>query len=77
MLATRRIRSSGSGGNPLVGQGLGDEQRCHRVRSDGAAGATTLDTPGSRAVLTRAGFVPTGGIQPDGRPGMRDLKNLP
>ncbi|MFJ2766431.1 GNAT family N-acetyltransferase [Streptomyces sp. NPDC087300] len=31
--------------------------------------ATTLDNPGSRTVLTRTGFVPTGEIVLDGRPG--------
>ncbi|MFK4069766.1 GNAT family N-acetyltransferase [Streptomyces sp. NPDC029674] len=31
--------------------------------------ATTLDNPGSRAVLTRVGFVPTGDVRLDGRPG--------
>lgn len=31
--------------------------------------ATTLDNPGSRTVLTRTGFVPTGDITLDGRPG--------
>ncbi|MEU6819122.1 GNAT family N-acetyltransferase [Streptomyces atriruber] len=30
---------------------------------------TTLDNPGSRTVLARAGFVPVGDIQLDGRPG--------
>ncbi|QQC87763.1 GNAT family N-acetyltransferase [Streptomyces alfalfae] len=30
---------------------------------------TTLDNPASRAVLTRTGFVPTGDIRVDGRPG--------
>ncbi|MEV7192390.1 GNAT family N-acetyltransferase [Streptomyces sp. NPDC093510] len=31
--------------------------------------ATTLDNPGSRAVLTRTGFVPVADIRLDGRPG--------
>ncbi|MFH8610761.1 GNAT family N-acetyltransferase [Streptomyces sp. NPDC018029] len=31
--------------------------------------ATTLDNPGSRAVLVRAGFVPVGDVRLDGRPG--------
>ncbi|MEV5979355.1 GNAT family N-acetyltransferase [Streptomyces sp. NPDC052114] len=33
--------------------------------------ATTLDNPGSHAVLTRTGFVPRGDIVLDGRPGTR------
>ncbi|MFE6836890.1 GNAT family N-acetyltransferase [Streptomyces sp. NPDC057705] len=37
----------------------------------GLRAVTTLDNPGSRAVLARTGFVPTGGIQLDGRPGLR------
>ncbi|WP_447035249.1 GNAT family N-acetyltransferase [Streptomyces sp. DSM 118878] len=35
----------------------------------GLRAATTLDNPASRAVLTRAGFVPTGDVRLDGRPG--------
>lgn len=41
---------------------------------------TTLDNAASRAVLARTGFVPTGEIVLDGRPGMgyvRDLTHLP
>ena len=37
---------------------------------------TTLDNSGSRAVLTRTGFVPTGEIQLDGRPGLRFVRDL-
>ncbi|WP_030706812.1 GNAT family N-acetyltransferase [Streptomyces sp. NRRL F-2580] len=37
---------------------------------------TTLDNPGSRAVLARTGFVPTGEIRLDGRPGLRFLRDL-
>ncbi len=33
--------------------------------------ATTADNPASRAVLTRAGFVPVGDTDLDGRPGTR------
>ncbi|MER7824267.1 GNAT family N-acetyltransferase [Streptomyces sp. NPDC096097] len=32
---------------------------------------TTLDNPGSRAVLARTGFVTTGDVDLDGRPGLR------
>ncbi len=38
---------------------------------------TTLDNPGSRAVLARTGFAPTGGVDLDGRPGLRFVCNLP
>ncbi|QEU96530.1 GNAT family N-acetyltransferase [Streptomyces kanamyceticus] len=38
--------------------------------------ATTLDNPGSRAVLTRTGFVPTGDITLDGRPGTAFVLSL-
>ncbi|MGK5630249.1 GNAT family N-acetyltransferase [Streptomyces sp. URMC 123] len=41
---------------------------------------TTLDNAGSRAVLARTGFVPTGEIELDGRPGLsytRDLRATP
>ncbi|MEU9086622.1 GNAT family N-acetyltransferase [Streptomyces sp. NPDC048357] len=37
---------------------------------------TTLDNPGSRAVLARTGFVSTGEIRLDGRPGLRFLRDL-
>ncbi|MET8327010.1 GNAT family N-acetyltransferase [Streptomyces sp. NPDC005181] len=37
---------------------------------------TTLDNAGSRAVLARTGFVPTGEIQLDGRPGLRFVRDL-
>ncbi|MGW6900979.1 GNAT family N-acetyltransferase [Streptomyces sp. NBC_01727] len=37
---------------------------------------TTLDNAGSRAVLARTGFVPTGEIQLSGRPGLRFVRNL-
>ncbi|WP_328681589.1 GNAT family N-acetyltransferase [Streptomyces sp. NBC_00322] len=37
---------------------------------------TTLDNPGSRAVLARTGFAPTGEIELDGRPGLRFVRNL-
>ncbi|MFJ2750074.1 GNAT family N-acetyltransferase [Streptomyces sp. NPDC087297] len=37
---------------------------------------TTLDNPGSRAVLARTGFVPTGEIDLDGRPGLAFACNL-
>ncbi|MCF3119534.1 GNAT family N-acetyltransferase [Streptomyces arenae] len=37
----------------------------------GLRAATTLDNPGSHAVLTRTGFVPGGDIVLDGRPGTR------
>ncbi|MEV7441526.1 GNAT family N-acetyltransferase [Streptomyces sp. NPDC091204] len=37
---------------------------------------TTLDNPGSRAVLARTGFVPAGEIRLDGRPGLRFLRDL-
>ncbi|MEU2559229.1 GNAT family N-acetyltransferase [Streptomyces longispororuber] len=38
--------------------------------------ATTADNPGSRAVLARAGFVPTGEIVLDGRPGVGYVRDL-
>ncbi|MEV6868080.1 GNAT family N-acetyltransferase [Streptosporangium subroseum] len=38
--------------------------------------ATTLDNAGSRAVLARTGFVPTGEAVFDGRPGLRYERNL-
>ncbi|MFJ7588258.1 GNAT family N-acetyltransferase [Streptomyces sp. NPDC097617] len=38
---------------------------------------TTLDNAGSRAVLARTGFVPTGDVDLDGRPGLRFVCNLP
>ncbi|WP_282793646.1 GNAT family N-acetyltransferase [Streptomyces sp. CC224B] len=38
--------------------------------------ATTADNPGSRAVLARAGFVPTGEIVLDGRPGVSYVRDL-
>lgn len=38
---------------------------------------TTEDNGASRAVLTRVGFVPTGGIVLDGRPGIRYALQLP
>ncbi|GAA2626987.1 GNAT family N-acetyltransferase [Streptomyces spororaveus] len=38
---------------------------------------TTLDNAGSRAVLARTGFVPTGEVDPDGRPGMGFVCELP
>ncbi|KOU34690.1 GCN5 family acetyltransferase [Streptomyces sp. WM6368] len=37
---------------------------------------TTLDNPGSRAVLARTGFVPTGEVDLDGRPGLSFACNL-
>ncbi|MEU9162507.1 GNAT family N-acetyltransferase [Streptomyces sp. NPDC048424] len=37
---------------------------------------TTLDNPGSRAVLARTGFLPDGEIDLDGRPGLRFLRDL-
>ncbi|MFJ4861494.1 GNAT family N-acetyltransferase [Streptomyces sp. NPDC088748] len=37
---------------------------------------TTLDNPGSRAVLARTGFVPTGEVDLDGRPGLAFACNL-
>ncbi|MGW9133323.1 GNAT family N-acetyltransferase [Streptomyces sp. NPDC055681] len=37
---------------------------------------TTLDNAGSRAVLARTGFVPTGEIRLDGRPGLRFVRDL-
>lgn len=37
---------------------------------------TTLDNPGSRAVLARAGFTPTGDVDLDGRPGLRFVRHL-
>ncbi|MFI9237236.1 GNAT family N-acetyltransferase [Streptomyces sp. NPDC053079] len=37
---------------------------------------TTLDNPGSRAVLARTGFVPVGEIMLDGRPGTRYTRDL-
>ncbi|WP_406414111.1 GNAT family N-acetyltransferase [Streptomyces halstedii] len=37
---------------------------------------TTLDNPGSRAVLARTGFVPDGEISLDGRPGLRFARVL-
>lgn len=37
---------------------------------------TTLDNAGSRTVLTRTGFVPTGELQVDGRPGLGYVRNL-
>ncbi|CAM5251219.1 GNAT family N-acetyltransferase [Streptomyces avidinii] len=37
---------------------------------------TTLDNAGSRAVLARTGFVPVGGVDLDGRPGLRFVCNL-
>ncbi|ORT54529.1 GNAT family N-acetyltransferase [Streptomyces sp. CB03238] len=37
---------------------------------------TTLDNAGSRAVLARTGFVPTGDLRLDGRPGLRHVRNL-
>ncbi|MFE2328309.1 GNAT family N-acetyltransferase [Streptomyces sp. NPDC059385] len=38
---------------------------------------TTLDNTGSRTVLTRTGFVPTGEIPVDGRPGMGFVRSEP
>ncbi|MFJ8017906.1 GNAT family N-acetyltransferase [Streptomyces sp. NPDC096339] len=38
---------------------------------------TTLDNTGSRTVLTRTGFVPTGEISVDGRPGMGFVRSEP
>ncbi|MGV9881666.1 GNAT family N-acetyltransferase [Streptomyces sp. NPDC003006] len=38
--------------------------------------ATTFDNPGSRAVLARTGFVPSGDIRLDGRPGTSYLLAL-
>ncbi|MFF0289338.1 GNAT family N-acetyltransferase [Streptomyces sp. NPDC005262] len=38
--------------------------------------ATTLDNAGSRAVLSRTGFVPIGEIRLSGRPGLRFVRNL-
>ncbi|MER7110792.1 GNAT family N-acetyltransferase [Streptomyces sp. NPDC000229] len=37
---------------------------------------TTLDNAGSRAVLERTGFTPTGDIHLDGRPGLRFVRHL-
>jgi [ribosomal protein S5]-alanine N-acetyltransferase len=37
---------------------------------------TTLDNPGSRGVLDRTGFVPTGEIEIVGRPGLRFARQL-
>ncbi|MEU2449818.1 GNAT family protein [Streptomyces sp. NPDC012765] len=37
---------------------------------------TTLDNPSSRAVLARTGFVPTGEVDLDGRPGLSFACNL-
>ncbi|MER5557031.1 GNAT family N-acetyltransferase [Streptomyces sp. NPDC058961] len=36
----------------------------------------TLDNPGSRAVLARAGFTPVGDIELNGRPGLRFVRDL-
>ncbi|MFB6618386.1 GNAT family N-acetyltransferase [Streptomyces sp. NPDC056367] len=38
---------------------------------------TTLDNAGSRTVLARAGFVPTGEISVDGRPGLSFVRSDP
>ncbi|MFB7222053.1 GNAT family N-acetyltransferase [Streptomyces sp. NPDC056227] len=37
---------------------------------------TTLDNAGSRAVLARTGFIPTGEVRLDGRPGLRYVRDL-
>ncbi|MFF1836440.1 GNAT family N-acetyltransferase [Streptomyces sp. NPDC058231] len=37
---------------------------------------TTLDNAGSRAVLTRTGFISTGDVQLNGRPGLRFVLDL-
>lgn len=37
---------------------------------------TTLDNAGSRAVLAHTGFVPTGELELDGRPGLRFVRDL-
>ncbi|MFJ3962934.1 GNAT family N-acetyltransferase [Streptomyces sp. NPDC090036] len=42
----------------------------------GLRAVTTLDNPGSRAVLARTGFVPAGEIDLDGRPGLRLVCDL-
>lgn len=66
-----------------AGRGLATSavgQICARAARDYGLTAlravTTVDNPGSRAVLVRTGFVPTGEIQLDGRPGIRYLKTL-
>ncbi|MGW7439575.1 GNAT family N-acetyltransferase [Streptomyces sp. NPDC054849] len=37
---------------------------------------TTLDNPGSRAVLARTGFTPAGDVEVDGRPGVGFVRRL-
>ncbi|MFE7705744.1 GNAT family N-acetyltransferase [Streptomyces sp. NPDC057486] len=37
---------------------------------------TTLDNAGSRAVLARTGFIPTGEVRLGGRPGLRFVRDL-
>ncbi|HEY9371727.1 GNAT family N-acetyltransferase [Streptomyces sp.] len=49
----------------------GTEYGLTRLRAE-----TTLDNPGSRVVLARAGFAPTGDIVLDGRPGTSYVLDL-